>query len=338
MFFVAIVIALGIRAYYLQPFRIPTGSMQPTLNGINGHQLDKDKWPNIATRMTQMVTNGRSYYEIKADPDKPLTITAIGERTKWRFFTTTVIKYGDGSTDELYISKSALKGMVLKEEHKDALDKVYKDGKLHSEITIQPGETLLSGFTESGDLVLVDKASYHFRKPIRGETFVFDTRQIDLIHKVPTVTRDESGNNVLSFRDQIGGSHYIKRLVGVPGDEISIGDNGEIYVNGKIAKDKGLVYAMGLDYNRGNDGHKGYLYADGGTAYPNPLDSSEKTIICKGAEYMQNAEYAAFGDNTANSSDSRLWGTVKQYNLVGPALISLWPFTHEIDPHWGKIK
>ena len=34
--FVAIVIALGLRAYYLQPFRIPTGSMQPTLNGIVG--------------------------------------------------------------------------------------------------------------------------------------------------------------------------------------------------------------------------------------------------------------------------------------------------------------
>ena len=32
--FVAVVIALGLRAYVVQPFRIPTGSMQPTLNGI----------------------------------------------------------------------------------------------------------------------------------------------------------------------------------------------------------------------------------------------------------------------------------------------------------------
>ena len=46
-------------------------------------------------------------------------------------------------------------------------------------------------------------------------------------------------------------------------------------------------------------------------------------------------EYVALGDNSTreNSFDSRYWGPVRQYNIVGPASFCLWPFTS----HWGLI-
>ena len=94
VFLVAIVIAAGIKAYILQPFRIPTGSMQPTLFGIVGTPTDTPP-PNLLVRAFQFVWLGRHYIDLKARETD--VVTGLKERTYLNFFTFTEIVFRKGS-------------------------------------------------------------------------------------------------------------------------------------------------------------------------------------------------------------------------------------------------
>ena len=356
VFFVAIVIALGLRAYVVQPFRIPTGSMQPTLNGIVATPLDDAEFPNFATRQIQRVTHGRSYVDLVLKEEKKLrTENPIVERNFLHFFTNTDIHFEDGSKMTFpgppstllsangmnFASKIGLpmseQGRVLQimslglqisgskqslaDWKKKARNKGISydtnrqtgtpTGATYANPVLPAGTVIARGYVDSGDLILVDKMSYHFRKPSRGEVFVFDTRDITYIQKQTNP-----------------GSHYIKRLAGIPGDELELRDvqpnlSGDLYINGERAKEDGFARVMSR-----NSGYNGY----GATDYlaPNTLPFKARKSNIPGMN-----EYIALGDNSFNSSDSRRWGTVKEFNVIGPASFTLWPFG---SGHWGPIK
>lgn len=194
---VAIAIAAGVRAYFLQPFKIPTGSMQPTLYGIVGTPTDAAK-PNLAVRAFQLVVLGRHWVDLTARERD--TVVELRERTYLNFFTFTDIIMERG-TYTLFAPRDTLAGHFRVEPGRQ----------------YEAGQTIARGTIDTGDQVFVNKMVYHFKPPQLGEVFVFKTTGIRGIRMPPGVQSQ----------------HYIKRLAGMPGDTLRIAPP-KLYIDGQV--------------------------------------------------------------------------------------------------------
>ncbi len=271
--FVAIAIALGIRAYIAQPFKIPTGSMQPTLNGIVSHQTEH-KPPNILVRAIDFVRLGRTWENEVAKQDE--TIDRFVEKTRAKFFTWTNVVMDSGNVYTVFAPRAN-----VEVKNSEGTFGLYQ-GQF-----FKKGDVIARGHVDTGDQVIVDKMSYHFVPPRRGEVFVFTTKNI---------------RGIRLDNPNMGSIHYIKRLGGVPGDVLDVKEP-ELYVNGELAKRRGFRRVMSLE-----GGYRGYQEKD-----RRHFDVPEDC-------------YVALGDNSFNSYDSRGWGYVPEENLVGRAFLVYWPF------------
>lgn len=319
VFWVAIVVALGIRAFFLQPFRIPTGSMQPSLNGIvatEKHEVEGWEKPWFGSQGVDFLLKGRTYHNIVAEKD--LTVKTMKD-TSFFLFSSTTIFFTDGSKVKIGCPQNEAAGI-------GTIRQIFVGGEPRRGLREGPhfkkGDPIFQGYLTSGDLVLVDKVSYHFRSPKRGESFVFDTRGIDT---------SGSGKQMSS---QQGGTHYIKRCVGVPGDTIQV-KAPNLIINGDEATEETIQRVASRVKDSKGYPYTGYTNPPSGRGQSTPFSNVEHTVTLKDPEDNNFREYFALGDNSPNSLDSRFWGSVKQHNLVGPAFVALWPFT---SGHWGLIK
>lgn len=304
--FVITVVFLGIRTYFVQPFRIPTNSMWPSLNGIVVHPVDEV--PGMAKRLWDAVTLGSSYVDEKAETEKQ--IVGIRDERYLLLFTRTILSFNDGSE----VSIPAASGTVL--QYLRETGKISNTPYGGRFVPYRAGETIMRARVDAGDMVLVNRMAYHFRKPRRGETFVFDTRGIN--------------TNLSSLKEQSQGTHYIKRLCGLPGDTLGI-SSPHLLVDGAPAREWQIerVSAGKPPYNP-----RGYVALSKYSVPMAYLTAGEEIKLSRADEkHPHLKEYFALGDNTENSLDSRYWGPVRQFNLLGPASWTLWPFTK----HWGNI-
>jgi len=309
-FFVIMVIFLGLRTYYVQPFRIPTGSMQPSLNGIIVHPVDEV--PGVARQAWDMLTLGSAYVEATAENYKSLV--NIEDHPKYLLFTETTLSFSDGSKVNIPSAKGAVM-QYLKEQGK--FIETPNGIRLGS---YRPGETIIRARVDAGDMILVNRVAYHFRQPQRGETFVFDTRNINTSMQPPSALR---------MNDQQDGTHYIKRLCGLPGDTLQIAPP-FLLVNGKAAEEATIARVASGKAPYNQEGYQQLPHRANPLAYMTDLSP----VHLQKTSDPNMREYAALGDNTTNSLDSRYWGPVRQYNIIGPACFTLWPFTS----HWGAIE
>jgi signal peptidase I len=163
------------------------------------------------------------------------------------------------------------------------------------------GEPIIQFVEHTGDHLFVDRLTYNFRRPKLGEIIVFKTRDIP----IPGQTADQ---------------FYIKRLLGLPGDTISIGDDRHVRINGirLDASTPHFAKVYGFDTNAApRESH----YSGHVLQFGSQLKTSTNKLV------IRDKHYAVFGDNTMNSSDSRYWGDFPERNIMGRAFLVYWPYS-----------
>lgn len=166
-----------------------------------------------------------------------------------------------------------------------------------------------------GDFILVNKFSYGLRLPV-------------LNAKVLPIGEPERGDVVVFRFPQNESIDYIKRVVGVPGDQIYY-RNKTLYVNGEPIRQIALPPYVGEGAGKGHTGALRAVEDIDGIEHDiliNPRTGDLPggcAVLASGPVNVPDGSYFVMGDNRDNSNDSRCWGFVPEANLVGRAF-AIW--------------
>jgi len=161
-----------------------------------------------------------------------------------------------------------------------------------------PSDSMLPTLAE-GDRLVVEKLSYRFGDPQRGDIIVFN----------PPAK--------LNFRGA-----YIKRLIGLPGDQIQVQPGVGVLINGVLLQEP---------YTLEPASYRLDTLDDIGTSCGLTIsigDPEAPIVVPEGTYFLM-------GDNRNNSQDSHCWGFLPRNNLIGRTFFRWWPLSRL--KHFGVV-
>lgn len=299
---VAVAVALGVRTFFLQPFKIPTGSMQPTLYGIT--YVDFKHHPELAPqtgfeRFMGSWFKGESYVHLVADQD--CSIESLEE--------------GNPIIPGLSRGWSTRHKIMLSGGAKPLTKWISPERRLFDHAGLQVGQRFSKGDdiinmkVVTGDHLFVDRFTYNFRRPRRGEIIVFKTDGIN----IPGVSQS---------------LFYIKRLVALSEEKVQIDDDHHVWINGERLDAATYrfenVYTFNDDWS--TDGQTHFGHVNGKVSIQLTGRNLAPLFYSKDVEFrVGKNRYLVMGDNTMNSLDSRQWGDFPRENVIGRSAFVYWP-------------
>ncbi|MFA7158565.1 MAG: signal peptidase I [Kiritimatiellia bacterium] len=147
---VALAVAMAFRTYFIQPFKIPTSSMYPTLAGIHHvEKIRKDFTDYPPFSFLKWAVFGCYYTEVRSQSTGTAKIAQVQD--------------GGWQVDVAGIVHRVAPGMSLRAAQGDPVIR---------------GQPLASGLKVAGDHIFVNKVKWNFVRPARGEIMVFKTDNI----------------------------------------------------------------------------------------------------------------------------------------------------------------
>ena len=340
---VAAIVIIGVRTYFVQPFKIPTNSMWPTYNGMTPELFRQTAdEPGPLSVAARAVAFGAWPHRLDAPVDGEILIPFGGGAENrglvhcrivpgrtWLVIPTQVREYTvfvgdrpitvrlpldfdfDWVVADAFFNGSSFKGprdfsaRIQERINAGAFETRLVDG--HPTYCIRTGVHV-----KAGERVL----SFD---ELTGDQLFVDRVTYNFVR--PEVGQGfvfATRNIPLIGQDQ----YYIKRLIGTPGDTIQIHEP-MIYRNGQP-----ITGADAFDKNGRREGrYRGYY---NGPAYNGArylLTDDEKLVVPKNS-------FFAMGDNSGYSADGRYWGFIPAKEVMGRPLFIYFPLTR----HWGPAR